>query len=971
MAKYSREQIIKMGKDGGYKPSDINYTLKKYGYAPDYNPILDKDNWKNIPSNLASNARAMARDVRTMGGYVLQPITKADRAAHNTDGSFNDKLSAAKSAFMKAVNDDKYRKTLGGMVAGGAVGAFVPKLGIVGGALTGAGIGMAGGPKEFANAILHPYNMELGKQPDVGDVVQGIFNNPLYAALDTAPIYGKPLVKGIEAGLEHAPLAIKQVFPDKKMRAFNRQISNSMLTAKTKGSKYQQGFMDLEASSGIDRKRLVKNILTNDTTNMTDKELILADVIKNNLRDMENEFISKGYGDASEFKDNAKAQYAMYMLGDDNQLVHDDIYRIIRGEDLRTGNSMPSNNTVNKIKSLANEADKLYDENKIAWLSQKLAPITDETGNVVARNLVGDATNYFDTNRIIGKQSVDKLASVFDRTIKEQVEQLGQYIDVENTISDLVKNFENQPLGILKAGEKIPEGKAAFSTKAFRDYIKKKGPNVDIGEALSGANVAEEGAFILDHLYLDMINNAFNKTKGTSNRRLLNAFKKAVLANPHWIMLNRIGNFTNNLMDGVTLLDYKDAIKANKTGLIPEELQYQTSFGSYIHADDVQGITSVSSGLGKSINIPVNRLKQSYSKFKNSKKSLGDIGEFTGQVFANTSDVSANPWYKLEASLEYADRSANLVSQAKRYGAKHGMDWKDVLKKAKSDSKLFSELNTNVNKALGDYVGRNYAMSPGWYNKLSEAVPFYRFITQTGRTTAHQLTHNPLGFMANVTAPARVGYGLSNEYYHNYGLDPEQYEGGVPYLEIDDVKNGKLTKSFRTFGFEPLPIAGVLDDIGSIGKGKDLTRLLGPYLSTFPDVYRFKKYGRTATSPRLTKKRLEGDYTGTRNYEPTLGEIGAYGLNTLLQTVYHPYRITSKEGKEAVNALMGTGMHTAYDTNAWHENPETFKKTLPAELVGRWFGLQSKSVGQYKKEKPSDSLSRNTKKKIERNKSRK
>ena len=122
MAKYSREQIIKMGKDGGYKPTDINYTLKKYGYAPDYNPILDKDNWKNIPSNLASNARAMARDVRTMGGYVLQPITKADRAAHNTDGSFNDKLSAAKSAFMKAVNDEKFIIAVDAAVKNGSVG---------------------------------------------------------------------------------------------------------------------------------------------------------------------------------------------------------------------------------------------------------------------------------------------------------------------------------------------------------------------------------------------------------------------------------------------------------------------------------------------------------------------------------------------------------------------------------------------------------------------------------------------------------------------------------------------------------------------------------------------------------------------------------------------------------------------------------------------------------------------------------
>ena len=33
MAKYTYEQIVKMGKDKGARPSDINYTLKKYGIS--------------------------------------------------------------------------------------------------------------------------------------------------------------------------------------------------------------------------------------------------------------------------------------------------------------------------------------------------------------------------------------------------------------------------------------------------------------------------------------------------------------------------------------------------------------------------------------------------------------------------------------------------------------------------------------------------------------------------------------------------------------------------------------------------------------------------------------------------------------------------------------------------------------------------------------------------------------------------
>ena len=975
MAKYTREYIVKAGLSKGAKASDINYTLKKYGYKPDYNPILEKENWKNLGSNLLSNARSLARDARTFGGYVLSPITDTEQAYHNA--KHGDKIQAAKKAFLDSINDSNYRKTITGALAGGAIGTFIPKVGPIAGALTGAGIGMAGSPKEFANAVLSPYNTSVDDirsgNVDWKDIAQGAFNNPLYAALDTAPIHGPLAVKGISKALNHAPMAIKQIFPDEQMRAFNRQITNSMSSARARRQGNYLGYMNLETMPHVNRERLVRNILTNDTTGMTNEEKLLAKTIKSNLRDIENEYISRGYGDASEFRDNARAQYVMYLLGDNNNMLHDDIYRIIRGEDLRTGNQLPSESELKRIKSLANEGGKLYDEGKISFLTQKLAPFNDINHTGLASKLNAGATNYFDTDRIIGKQSISKLANVFDRTIKEQIDQFANKMGVEDTISNLVKSYEMQPLSDIPKDYVLPKGKSAFSTKAFKEYIKKHGTDADIGEALRRSRVLEDGAYILDDMYLDMINNAFKKSPTTGNRRILNAFKKAVLANPHWVMLNRVGNWSNNFMDGVTLVDYHDARLANRAGLIPEELQLQTSFGSYVGnlegIENIQGVNNATRGFLKSMKQPISRLKQAIGRFKDSKKNLVDIGEVTKQVLANSSDITANPWYKLEAALEYSDRSANIVRQAKRYGAKVGKDWKQVLQEAKENPKLYAELNTGVNKALGDYVGKNYALPHGAYSNLSEVVPFYRFLTQTGRTTAHQLAHNPLGFAMNVTIPSRIGYDLSEYYANKYKLNPDEYAGGMPYLQEEN--------NVRTIGYEPLPAANVLESFGNIGKGRDLTSLLGPYLSTIPDVLAFRKFGKTATTPRRTDMMLNGEYTAAnKNFQPTLGETGAYGLNTLLNTLYHPYRSTTQIALPLAAMLLGKGRQTGYDTNSLRQNPQTYKKTLPSELIGNWIGIQSRSnyqdKGKSKFTKGLDkSMAKKTRRQIKRNQAKK
>ena len=953
MASYSRQELINAGIRNNLSYNQINRMLNDSGYKGGYNPLLQLENYKQLPKRAIENATNMARDLRTFGGYIVKPLSDASIAAH--EAKQGDKINKAKEAFKKSISNDNYRKTFQGMLAGGALGSVVPKVGLIGGAMLGASLGMEGGnPKELANAILSTYDTSVDnlKHTSPQQVIQGMFRNPLYVGLDTAPLTGKAISKFAKSIPENSPYWMRQLLPDEKTRQFNRQISNSISGSKAKSSKNYTGYLNLEQMPYASRRNILENIITN-KGKLNREEQLLADTIKTNLRDVENEFIERGYGDRKLFKDNAVSQYVMYNLPDKTQLVHDDIMNIINGNELRTGNQVSE--TLRKdILKLAKEGEKLYDDKKISFFTQQLMASTDP--NVIARNLVGeDRKGYFDTARIIGKQDLDKLSSVFDRSVKHQLDQFNKYLEVEDTISDLVHNYNIERISKDNIGLDIPENKVALSLEEFKNNVKDsfaKGNELDIIEALNRSNVKKEGAYLLDRLYLDMIKNAFTKRKGNQTDRLLSSFKKTVLANPHWIMLNRVGNFTNNLIDGVTLKDYQDVKTANRLGIIPEQLKQQTSFNSYVNSletgENLVANNKLTSTMFNSMKTPISKFKSDLNMFKNSRKSLGDVAKLLASGYSSLSDVSANPWYKLEATLEYTDRSANMIKQAKQLGKETGRDWKSILKQASSDNKLFSELNNGVNKALGDYIGRNYAMPTELYNKLSEAVPFYRFLTQTFRTTGNQLINNPLGFMSNVTIPARVGNDFSEYIINKYGLDRDKYQGGIPYLQEGN--------NIRTIGFEPLPIASVLESFGNIGEGKNLTQLLSPYWSTFPDILSFRKFDRTATSPRQTEMKLAGDEEGIRNYKPTLGEITAYALNTLGQTTFHPYKMSTTIVPEFTKAALGEGLQSRYDTSGFRENPLSYKRTLPTELVGKSFGIQTysnfpknKKESRYKK----------------------
>ena len=75
----------------------------------------------------------------------------------------------------------------------------------------------------------------------------------------------------------------------------------------------------------------------------------------------------------------------------------------------------------------------------------------------------------------------------------------------------------------------------------------------------------------------------------------------------------------------------------------------------------------------------------------------------------------------------------------------------------------------------------------------------------------------------------------------------------------------------------------------------------------------------------------------------------AYALNELLNITNHAYRAGNTFIPEIIHSVLGDGYQSGYDTNSYHTNPESFKRILPSELTGKWFGIQTRSVGVDKK----------------------
>jgi hypothetical protein len=914
---FSRADIIEYGMRNREPISNINATLQQAGYTDKFNPVVD------LGRNLVENADRFARDFRSFTGALVQPVL----------------TKGVKQAFMDAVQTEGFKRAGAGALMGAPLG--IP--GMVGGAMI-AGLG----PKNVINAMLDPYNTSIedisqGKTR-VSDVLAGAYRNPLYAGLD---ILGGPVSKGIGQASKNlggivkttSPTALQTILPSKELRAFNRQLTSEISKATADSAKLYDAYNALDTMPMANRLEIVKNITTN-TGELTKDEMALAKAIKKDLKANEQLAISKGFIDPVDARNETIGQYVMATIGPRvNGLLHMDVMDYLNRREVRPEVwelMIRDPKFVEALDDAITQGGKLYDENKITFLSQALAPTRDPFGNIVASDIAGKDQGYWGTKRIIGRTTAEDLSKVLDKSISHQLSQITRATNASDVVENIIGTKTGVGELITKDLKDIPANKIAINKEDFSKAIASQvsnGRGVDISEALRRAGTGKEGGYLVDRIYGEAIENAF-KPVGSSGARAFNrAFKKAVLAQPHWVMLNRIGNFVNNSIGGVRLEDYLDAIGKEGRNLLPERLKQQTAFNSYVGAG-IEGLSTQPKFA--SFKQPINRIIRATERFKDSGKGLSDIGKLARDLYAGGSDLTANPLFKLESHLERVDRYANFIRQAKREASATGKNWKDIVKKSSTDNKLYDKLNNQVNLDLGDYLGRNYAVPAEVYNALGLAVPFYRFLSQTGRTTFHQLANHPLELQAMGILPAKLGAPISEAVMEDYKLGKD-YKGGVPYKPMDEFRN------LRTVGIEPLPIQTVASDIANLIAGKDMPRVASPVLTMFGDIANYKKGGKyTPTSPRLTELKLTRP-SEAQYYEPTAGEVYSYGANQLLGTTFNPYRWATIYGPELFSALTGRGLQSRYDTNPFVENPLSYRREGVGELIGKWGAVQTSS----------------------------
>ena len=946
--------------------STMNSILRENG-SPRINPLTAPDNWSNLLPNLIRNAKEGAAGFSTMLGSIAAPFFQYNREANElykqayeealkqqkqlTPSDWKSVQKDAKElrkqlrndAFRKAVTDERFKRAGGGLLGGAVLGGVVGGApGAIAGGLAGIPVGLLG-PKGAADAFLSTYNTSIdrikNKQTTWEDVVQGAFDNPLWAGLDVLSVGG---ADDIARGLTKAGNAVSNTRLgadlgfSKDARQFTRNISQTLNNARASQSPLYQSynklvdaFMPLDEADairrgynpGFNKVELVKDIQTN-ISNLPEEGKAIANAIKADLNANSSAINSMGLLPAQESAVNQIAQYVMARQPEDSTILFKDVVDMIKGDKPQSP----------EVSGLIGEGYDSLRNLDTAWLTQALVPSVDPSGVVRARDFANPASGYFGTPRIIGRTKPEDLAKVLEDSIKYQLDQTTKLKEAESLLNQTINSSDTfKP---LVEGQAVPSGYTTFDPNVYQQELRRQllaGESVDVKKAINVANTKQAGAILMPKSYNRALQNAVTSSNKNWYRDITNMFKKSALATVHNIVANRIGNISNNAMAGVGLGDYVDAFI--RRGEMPNQLRQQTSFNSYVNA----GLEdSLDRNPLLSFQNSANNMRRIVDRYNLSDKGLPELGRFVIDTLGNINDAVADPFFRLESTMERMDRYANIMNKVKQIAEESNMPIEKVLKYVNSDDKLFNEINTLTNKELGDYVGRNYFLPNWYYDILGTTVPFYRFITQTGRTTFNQLKNNPLGFQLQML-PARTGGDVANEIRNNYNLDEKYYEGGAPYALLP---NGEL----RTVGVEPLPFMAVASQFGGLLGGDDTESMVTPIPSAFLDVMRYTAGGgkRKATSEGMREAILKGE-ASKESYKPTMKERILYGINRFLNTTSVPYRALRGMGREAAGVIYDRPLHSFFDVNAFISNPQSYARELPEEKIGGWFTLRSNS----------------------------
>ena len=860
-----REEIIEYGYLNGKKIRDINNALSKANMGP-----------------MGPRETALI-ETNTWG---TTPIERVARDAKEFTQGLNTLISAGKDYAGKLVTNPQ--KTITDTQT--AVNNYLSQKG-VGGAVT-----------DLYNMMVEPYGLDTNSIQRKGlgralyEAPGNMWAHPGYTAVDFASLgRGRVPTKALGNILEakNAPKIIRDFIPSEKVSKVNDIINSANSIVGVEDRNMALAVAEATRGGKGDIKQAVRNLETGTragdeaTLKLTDKLADISDTYNKQLLDL-------GV-DANKAKQITIAQYMLETLNPDRtKNIHlNDIIKWMQG----IGKAPYGSGSDNVLKALQKQGEELFAQGKIKPISHR-ATFKADPG---AGNLVTDTDRILGhlADRRYGWATPEELAPTLFKAYEGASRELRD-ANVGRLSFDEISRSVGTKVSpqAVKDGFSIADNEVVISPQAFNDILAKdfnKGNFTTVSrrvEEMMGKGLAENrwkdyanDLYVVKKDYLNPLSNRFAYFDQGANagRKLNSTWKTAQLITPKYWLENRTGNTILNMLEGVTPQDYLDAMRiSNKNGVYytgkyhdirPERLKTDTSYFGVL-GEEFRGAPAEAS------------IRQATNTIKEGVKELSPTKAIKG-----TYDLFSAPVLAFESQFEALDRYANFIRQAKRLSKETGESVGSIIKRSSKDNKLYAKLMKQVNRSLGDYIGRNWAINPNLYEGLSFMFPFFKYPTQGLRTLAYQAINKPARFHSLVTAPQRIGRSmwLDQVYQH-----PElaEYNGGV--IDTNMPKGSKYYK-LRTTDVHPLGAgAGLLSNLLNNWEDVNLNPItdLGRIIS-FRD-----RYGNIASSPRYINspgggptffRGPNGEPTPRVMEKPSLGDylsyLGAEGGNLFIPAV--------------------------------------------------------------------------------------
>lgn len=794
--------------------------------------------------------------------------------------------------------------------------------------------------KQVGHSLAVPYG-GWGKQSP-WTRLQAIKEHPFDVGLDVLSFGGAGLAKKagssiansakLSKALEGKPLlqSIKRVVaPTDLERNLSKAITETKVTSRVGQSGIQKKlneFEKLSLNKNFDRVQVANNVVfgTREGSKATIKASnIYKDVIDSMTKEAEDlGLLKKGVTEQ-----NTIAQYLTQTFP---ELNHADSMKVV--EKITSG----SKDVPFQYLDAYNTAKQRYDKGLMGYISQALH---STKGHGHDPNKAG---SYFEQVRVSGKTPPKELAPYLEDTANFILEQIRK-----NKLGEAGSKFVFDNLSDKLTKENIlayKEGKlskdfVAVNKKDLLDSVKKSFAGTDnkrlertISEADDWSKIIKEfdksgkipdNVYLVDKNHLKMVGNSVEIMK---RNRLNSMMKKALLSLPKWFVENRFSNWLNNIITGVKVVDYKDAILFyDKAPLYLDEL------------------TSYSGFTGETV--ARSAIKEAMTKALAKSKKAAKTNDWVGFV-DSVNELFAAPVTRSEAVMEKLDRFANYIHHLKKEAKAKGVDWRDLLEKSKADETLFWQVYRNVDRTLGDYLGRNLALPNKFYEKMGWIYPFWKFPTQTARVITNQLIDHPLKTQLLVHQPGRVGYSEWEQIRDELDLPEDDLTGGVPYLIGSRAKG--LPHKLMSLGGNQYE---ALYDILNMSFGRDG----GTPMSGFSPIFSLARipeikdaFGNLApVKGTVSKGGRRIDVATEKEYVPSLGDKTKYALKEVANTFLTPYRQANYFWRPFAYTVTGRDMYTPYANvlNPFQEgNVQGVPRVIGTDKLGSQWGVKTDTV---------------------------